>query len=159
MKKLIALLSIITLISITSKTNAQDYRHQLGVRIGSVDQVLSTGFTYKYNFNSNNGIEAIFDLKDDIALGALYERKTPLGSPAGLSWYYGAGGYVGFGNENNLGATGILGLDYQFTGNLPLSVSIDWKPELNLVKDVAFRAATIGVSVRFGLGARSASSK
>lgn len=155
MKKLIASLSIITLIFITTKTYAQDYRHQLGVRIGSVDQVLSTGFTYKYNFSSSTGIEAILDLKDDIALGALFEKKTPLGNPSGLSWYYGAGGYVGFGNNNNLGATGILGLDYQFSGNLPLSVSIDWKPELNLVKEVAFRAATIGVSVRFSLGGKA----
>ncbi|MBI2729588.1 MAG: hypothetical protein HYX40_02345 [Sphingobacteriales bacterium] len=157
MKKLIALLSIITLVSISQKTNAQDYRHQLGVRIGSTDQVLSTGFTYKYNFTNNSGIEAILDLKDDIAIGALYERKTPLGNPAGLSWYYGAGGYVGFGKDNNLGATGILGMDYQFSGNLPISVSIDWKPELNVVKDVAFRAATIGVSVRFSLGNTSSS--
>ncbi|MBI1783003.1 MAG: hypothetical protein HYR66_16800 [Sphingobacteriales bacterium] len=152
MKKLIALLSIIIIISITQKTNAQDYRHQLGVRIGSVDQVLSTGFTYRYNFTNSTAIEGILDLKDDIALGALFEKKTPLGNPEGLSWYYGAGAYVGFGKENNLGATGILGMDYQFSGNLPLNVSIDWKPELNLVKDVAFRAATIGVSVRFSLG-------
>lgn len=151
MKKLIALLSIITIIFITQKTNAQDYRHQLGVRIGSVDQVLSTGFTYKYNFANNTAVEGILNVKDDIALGVLYEKKTPLGNPAGLAWYYGAGAYVGFGKENNLGATGILGFDYQFSGNLPLNVSIDWKPELNLVKSVAFRAATIGVSVRFSL--------
>jgi outer membrane protein W len=155
MTKLIASLSIITLVSITTKTNAQNYRHQLGVRIGSVDQVLSTGFTYKYNFTNNTGIEAILDLKDDIAIGALYEKKTPLGNPSGLSWYYGAGGYAGFGKENNLGITGILGMDYQFSGNLPLNVSIDWKPELNIVKEVAFRAATIGVSVRFSLGGRA----
>ena len=152
MKKTIALLSTITLISITSKTNAQDYRHQLGVRIGSIDQLLSTGFTYKYNFTNSTAIEGILDLKDDIAFGALFEKKVPLGNPVGLSWYYGAGGYVGFGNTNNLGATGILGMDYQFSGNLPLNISIDWKPELNLVKEVAFRAATIGVSVRFSLG-------
>lgn len=152
MKKLIALLTIVTLLSFSQKTYAQDYRHQLGVRIGSTDQVLSTGFTYKYNFANNTAIEGIMDLKDDIALGALFEKKTPLGNPQGLSWYYGAGAYVGFGNNNNLGATGIIGMDYQFSGNLPLNVSIDWKPELNLVKDVAFRAATIGISVRFSLG-------
>jgi hypothetical protein len=155
MKQLTALLSIIAFLSYSPKSNAQDYRHQLGVRIGSVDQVLSTGFTYKYNFAGNKSIEGILNVKDDIAIGALYEIKTPLGNPVGLSWYYGAGGYVGFGKENNLGATGILGFDYQFSGNLPINISIDWKPELNIVKEVAFRAATIGVSVRFSLGAKA----
>lgn len=155
MKKSIALLSFLVLIIISKTTNAQDYRHQLGVRIGSTDQVLGTGFTYRYLFANNTAIEGIMDLKDDIALGALYEKRTPLGNPAGLGWYYGAGAYVGFGKENNLGATGILGMEYQFSNNLPINVSIDWKPELNLVRDVAFRAATIGVSVRFSFGGSS----
>ncbi|HET9058166.1 MAG TPA: hypothetical protein VFN30_15075 [Chitinophagaceae bacterium] len=156
MKKTIALLFIVTsLILINSKTKAQDYRHQLGIRIGSVDQIVSTGFSYKYNFTAKKSVEAILNLKDDIALGALFELKNPLTEPSGLSWYYGAGGYVGFGQENNLGITGVLGFDYQFFGNLPINVSIDWKPELNIVKEVTFRAATVGVSVRFSLNSSS----
>ncbi len=43
---------------------------------------------------------------------------------------------------------GIVGLDYTFQ-QVPINLSIDWKPELNLVRSVNFEAATVGLSIRF----------
>ena len=76
-----------------------------------------------------------------------------------LQWYYGGGGYLGFvksynanteKNETNtnFGAQGVLGLDYKFA-NLPLNLSLDWKPELNIISDINFEPAAIGFSARF----------
>jgi hypothetical protein len=43
---------------------------------------------------------------------------------------------------------GVLGLDYKFV-NLPLNLSLDWKPELNIVSDINFEPAAIGFTARF----------
>ncbi|NCU03000.1 MAG: hypothetical protein GXC73_03350, partial [Chitinophagaceae bacterium] len=32
-------------------------KHQAGVRLGSYDQVVSTGFTYRYHFNNGKAVE------------------------------------------------------------------------------------------------------
>lgn len=81
---------------------------------------------------------------------------------AGLQWYYGGGAYLGFvktynatkninETNTNFGAQGVVGLDYKFV-NLPLNLSLDWKPELNLVSDINFEPAAIGFTARFTFG-------
>jgi hypothetical protein len=50
--------------------------------------------------------------------------------------------------EVNFGAQGVIGLDYKFA-NIPLNLSLDWKPELNLVSDINFEPAAVGLTVRF----------
>jgi len=134
-------------ILITLRSSAQ-YRHQAGVRLGSADQVVSTGFTYRYLFNNNKAIEGILNLRDPLSLGVLYEVFNPINTVPNLSWYYGGGAFVGFRGFDNFGITGIAGIDYQFT-EVPVNLSVDWKPELTLIESVRFRAATVAVSVRF----------
>lgn len=141
---------IIVFSLITSESKAQSYQHQLGVRMGSYDQALSTGFTYRYFFKEDKGIEAIIDLNKPASFGVLYEEFKPLQVTDGLKWFYGAGGFASIKGHELLGITGILGLDYQFAGDLPLNVSVDWKPELNLIDYVGFRGSTVGVSLRLG---------
>lgn len=127
--------------------NAQ-VRHQAGVRLGSYDQVVATGFTYRYHFNENKAVEGILNLRENIAIGALYEVFNPISAVPNLQWFYGGGAYVGFSGFDNFGIAGIAGVDYQFTG-VPVNLSIDWKPELNFIEAVRFRASTVAVSVRF----------
>jgi hypothetical protein len=96
-----------------------------------------------------------------LALGALVEFHKPLAA-AGLTYFYGAGGYLAFvktynptkqKNETdpNIGAQGVIGLDYKFS-NIPLNLSLDWKPELNIVTDINFEPAAIGFTARFTFG-------
>ena len=139
--------SFVFLVLMTFNLSAQ-YRHQAGVRLGSADQVVSTGFTYRYHFNNNKAIEGIVNLRDPISLGVLYEIFNPINSVENLSWYYGGGAFVGFTGFDNFGIAGIAGIDYQFT-EVPINLSIDWKPELTLIESVRFRASTVAVSVRF----------
>lgn len=149
-KIMIQKLTLITFILAVALCNHADaqYRHQAGVRLGSADQVVSTGFTYRYHFNNNKAIEGILNLRDPLSAGVLYEVFNPINAVANLSWYYGGGAFVGFSGFDNFGVTGIAGIDYQFT-EVPVNLSIDWKPELTLIESVRFRAATVAVSVRF----------
>ena len=143
----ITLLTFITIVICCTHADAQ-YRHQAGVRLGSADQVVSTGFTYRYHFNNNKAIEGILNLRDPLSLGVLYEVFNPINTVPNVSWYYGGGAFVGFRGFDNFGITGIAGIDYQFT-EVPVNLSVDWKPELTLIESVRFRAATVAVSVRF----------
>jgi len=91
-------------------------------------------------------VEALLSF-DPLAIGGLYEVYHPLGA-AGLQWFYGAGAYAAFKGNNVVGAMGVVGLDYKFQ-QVPLDLSLDWKPELNLVNNVNFEASAVGLSVRF----------
>jgi len=141
--------------------NAQDYKTALGVRLSSAAANINNSISLKHFINEKMAIEALFSFGDPIALGALVEFHKPLSSE-GLRYYYGAGGYISFvktfdpvkqTNETdpNFGAQGVIGLDYKFV-NIPLNISLDWKPELNIVNDINFEPAAIGFTARFTFG-------
>jgi hypothetical protein len=156
MKKLIVLASFLTVVVLTA--SAQSYKTAIGVRLSSSQAMVNNSISLKHFLNERSAIEALFSFGDPLAIGALYEVHKPF-STEGLQWFYGGGGYLGFvksynpnkdKNETdvNLGAQGVLGLDYNFA-NIPLNLSLDWKPELNLVSDINFEPAAIGFTVRF----------
>lgn len=142
---------IIVILLLGSSAASAQYRHQIGVRLGSTDQINSTGISYRYFINEGKAVEGILNLKSPYSVAALYEFFKPIQTVENLKWFYGAGLYAGFQGDENIGITGIAGLDYQFT-EVPVNLSIDWKPELTVLQSVKFRAATVGVSVRFTFG-------
>ena len=144
-----------------TSSNAQGYRTALGVRLSSSSAMVNNSVSLKQFINSNTAIEGLLSFGDPLAFGVLVEFHKPL-SEAGLQYFYGAGGYLAFvktynpnhlRNETdaNFGAQGIVGLDYKFN-NGPLNLSLDWKPELNLVPDINFEPAAIGFTARFTFG-------
>ena len=158
MKKIISISLIVAILAFTNTVSAQAYKTGIGVRLSSAQAMVNNSITLKHFLNERSAIEALFSFGDPLALGALYEIHKPF-STEGLQWFYGGGGYVGFvktfnPNKNrnetdvNFGAQGVIGLDYKFA-NLPLNISMDWKPELNLVSDINFEPAAIGFSARF----------
>ncbi len=129
--------------------NESFYKNALGVRLGSSVPNVKSGITYKHFLDNHNAIEGILSFGDGTSICALYEIHKPINAVENLQWFIGAGGYVGFNNSSsNLGAAGIVGLDYKFT-NLPLNISLDWKPELNIISKVGFEASGVGFSARF----------
>ena len=122
-------------------------KHALGIRISSQDAVINHSITYKYFLDPSTAIEGLFSFSDPVALGILLEKHKPFGA-AGLSWFWGAGAYVGFGGERNFGAQGVVGLDF-IAPTLPINISIDWKPEVNFIKEFSFEPAAVGISARF----------
>jgi hypothetical protein len=129
--------------------NESFYKNALGVRLGSSVPTVKSGISYKYFLDNHNALEGILSFGDGTAICALYEIHKPINAVENLQWFIGAGGYVGFNNSSsNLGAAGIVGLDYKFT-NVPLNISLDWKPELNIISKVGFEASGVGFSARF----------
>lgn len=128
--------------------NAQDYRFALGVRLSNASPTLNNSITGKYFVTETSAVEGIVSFGSRFGVGALLELHRPFKS-AGFSWFYGGGAYVGFqSNDTYLGPTGIIGLDYKFP-NLPLNLSLDWKPELDILPKVAFIPDAFALSARF----------
>jgi hypothetical protein len=159
MKKII--LSALFIAVCTVLTQAQEYKTALGVRLSSSNAYQNNSISFKQFINEGTAIEGLFTFGEPLALGALVEFHKPL-STQGLSWFYGAGGYLAFpkvlntttnktNTETNFGAQGIIGLDYKFS-NIPLNLSLDWKPELNIVTDINFEPAAVGLAARFTFG-------
>lgn len=158
MKKRIIVPLMLTALMFAGVVSAQSYKTGLGVRLSSSQAMVNNSITIKHFFNERSAIEGLLSFGDPLAIGALYEVHRPF-STEGLQWFYGGGGYLGFvkswnpnkqKNETdaNIGAMGVVGLDYKFM-NIPLNLSLDWKPELNLVSDIHFEPAAIGFSARF----------
>lgn len=128
--------------------NAGSFRkNALGVRISSADAAVNQAISYRYFFKANTAFEGLFSFRNPTALGVLVEKFKPF-NPSGLSWFWGAGAYVGFSGNRNFGAQGIVGLDFT-APSLPLNLSVDWKPELNVTKEFSFEPAAVGLSARF----------
>lgn len=161
MKKIFFFFLAAFCICFTSNVRAQNYKTALGVRLSSAAASVNNSISIKQFISANTAIEGLFSFGDPLALGVLLEKHKPLSSE-GLRYYYGAGGYLSFPktyNPNkqknevdvNFGAQGIIGLDYKFV-NVPLNISLDWKPELNIVSDINFEPAAIGFTARFTFG-------
>jgi hypothetical protein len=161
MKKISIALLLAACIGSASKLSAQDYTTALGVRLSNSTAKQNNSISIKQFVSEKMAIEGLFTFGDPVALGILFELHKPL-TPAGLKYFYGAGGYISFDktvNTNgtktstnpNFGAQGVVGLDYKFNG-IPLNISLDWKPELNIVSDINFEPAAIGFSARFTFG-------
>lgn len=159
MKKII--LSLIVVCTTLVSLQAQDYKTALGVRLSSSNAMVNNSISFKQFISEKVAIEGLFSFGDPLAIGALLELHKPLAA-SGLSWYYGGGGYLAFAKkydankqrevtDPNFGAQGVVGLDYKFN-NIPLNISLDWKPELNIVSDINFEPAAIGFTARFTFG-------
>ena len=138
----------------SSQVKAQDYEKAIGVRLG-----FDNGVTYKQFITSISAIEGLAYFGNNyFSLTALYEINNDNAFEVeGLNWYYGAGGHIGFiskkkeGSDEQdfiLGADGIVGIEYNFE-NAPFNVSLDWKPQINLIGGGGFVGNTGALSVRY----------
>jgi hypothetical protein len=143
-----ALVLTIAGILMNRTASAQDYRLALGVRLSNNVPTLSSSFTGKYFITEKNAIEGLVSFGNRFGIGGLLEFHKPFATE-GLSWFFGAGGYVGFEDDDTyLGPTGVLGLDYKFP-SVPVNLSIDWKPELDILPSINFVPEAFAVSIRF----------
>jgi hypothetical protein len=169
MKKILqALLFTALLISSTSSfaqdeepvvTPATDagYKTAIGIRLSTDQAVVGNSVSIKHFLNDKLAIEGFLSFRNPVSIGALLEIHKPLAGTEGLKWFYGAGAYIGFDSDkaktsrNLMGAMGIVGLDYKFV-NVPLNISLDWKPELHIIDDINFEPSAIGFTARFTFG-------
>ncbi|MEJ7769850.1 MAG: hypothetical protein WKF89_18670 [Chitinophagaceae bacterium] len=153
MKKLILIILLIAGVTYSHSSFAQDsqnYNLGLGIRLSNSSPTLNNSITVKYFLDPSTALEGLLSFGSRFGIGGLYEIHKPLNFP-GMQWYYGAGGYLGFqSNDTYLGPTGIIGLDYKFE-KIPLNLSLDWKPELDILPRIAFIPDAFGLSARFTL--------
>jgi hypothetical protein len=154
MKKLLFVLLIALFISVGTK--AQDYNTGIGLRGG-----WGSGLTVKHFLGEKAAVEGILDSRwRGFSVTGLYEIHAQAFEVDRLNWYYGVGGHIGFWNGKNvgwadnndnytiIGVDGILGLEYNFDV-IPINVSVDWKPALNLVGLSGFWGDGGAISVRY----------
>ena len=156
MKKSLPFLIAAILFSVT-QLHAQDYNTALGIRLSSSGPAVNNSVSFKHFMNPKLAVEGLFTFDKKAAIGALLEVHNDMPSTEGLKWFDGAGAYIGFDSDKTstdralMGAQGIIGLDYKFA-NLPLNLSLDWKPELNIIDNINFEPAAIGFTIRFTFG-------
>jgi hypothetical protein len=147
MKKTLFLTGII--VFITCSLKAQEYKNAVGIRLGPSSPAIAAGFTIKHFLDERHAVEGILGINDGLGVCALYEWHQPIASVEHLQWFYGGGGYAAYRTKTAfIGAAGIVGVDYKFP-DIPLNISVDWKPELNIIESVGFEASGVGFSARF----------
>ncbi len=156
MKKTALISVIVMLLALTSA--AQQYDKAIGIRGG-----LFNGVTYKQALSSSTYLEGIASFRwNGFMVTGLYEITKPIDSNApGLDWYYGFGAHVGFYDAADngpwdegdfdgpmIGADGIIGMEYTFS-EVPVNLSLDWKPAINLFGYDGFWSDNVALSIRY----------
>lgn len=147
MKRITLTLVVLAALLFSTRASAQGYRFAAGVRLSNSIPTLNNSVTAKYFATDKTAIEGLISFGSRFGFGGLLEIHDPLS--AGFSWFYGGGAYVGFESGNTyLGPTGIVGLDYKFP-SVPVNLSVDWKPELDIIPKVNFVPSAFALSARF----------
>jgi hypothetical protein len=128
-------------------TKKMDWGARLGTPVG-----VSARF-----MNEGKAIEFILGISNVslINVTGLYEFHKPLqiGEIEGLSWFFGGGAHIGLisgvFSSFNVGIDGIIGVEYDMEPltSLPISLTLDYKPALNLlgglINDLSDAALTV----------------
>lgn len=155
MKKII--LTLIIVIFISAYSSAQDYKTGVGLRLGT-----SNGLTIKHFLNDRSAVEGLLVTRwRGFELTGLYEIHKQAFDVERLNWYFGGGGHLGFWNGDNtkhwgepgmnytvIGIDGILGIEYNIR-EVPINISLDWKPMFNLTGYSGFWGDGGALSIRY----------
>ena len=148
MKKLMA---IAALLVATLTVSAQDYKWAAGLRTYSLDFDGAVA-TAKLN-NGGTAMEAGLAVGDGYLLvdGAYLWQQPVIAD--GFTLYYGAGAVVGsFAKSLSLAAEAVVGLEYQIPIEVPLAVSVDYRPSINVIPsfpDPSFGGLSVGLKYCF----------
>lgn len=146
MKKTILFFAIILGISFT--VNAQKISsNAIGIRFGGGEGA-SGEVSYQRFMGNNNRLELNLGLANDVTdfkATALYEWVWKL--DGNLNWYAGFGGGIVSANETGVYAAGIIGIEYNF--DIPLLLSIDYRPEAGISGGLEGVNSDVALSVRY----------
>ncbi|HOT13409.1 MAG TPA: hypothetical protein PK252_01490 [Bacteroidales bacterium] len=112
------------------------------------------GITYKYTYSNPVKLEGILEIhRHALTVNGLYERyyQTPFSKY--FDWYFGGGAFINFWSVNdnggvNVGLRGVAGICYTFS-DIPIDISLDWMPAIQIVSDYHADFAILGLSVRY----------
>src|SRR5580700_2975181 len=136
MRKVTLIFLVMLSAATLNKTFSQDYKVAIGIRFSTPAPTLSNSISVKYFMNDRDAIEGLLSFGPRFGIGGLYEVHQLIGATPAFTWFYGAGAYIGIqGNTTFVGPTGVIGIDYKFQ-NAPINLSLDWKPELDIVPSI-----------------------
>ena len=136
---------------------AQNYTTAAGLRGGGLNAL-----SIKHFIDDGKAIEGIVATRwKGVHLTALYQVHAPAFSVDNFFWYYGGGAHIGFydgyddhpyfdenKNYTNIGIDGVIGLEYVFQ-EVPIAISVDWKPEFNIVGQSGAWLGDGGLAIRY----------
>jgi hypothetical protein len=138
--------SILLIGLITPESKAQ-YNSAIGIRIGG-----TSGVAGKYFYQPTKAVEGIIGtFGNGFSLTGLIEKYSPVYNADGLYVYYGGGAHLAFYNGRNrynsyfgrevdyrgdngvgFGINGIIGLEYRLPEDIPIAISFDLKPFIEM---------------------------
>lgn len=161
MKK-IQLLILAILLSTGAAQAQRSYNTGIGLRGGPY-----SGITFKHFLGSKTAFEGIVASRwEGLEFTGLVEFHNQFGDAKNFNWYYGFGGHIGSyhhdhtphghhhdhhdhdGTYTTIGADGIIGMEYTFIP-VPINISLDYKPAINLIGGNYFASDAAAISVRF----------
>jgi len=150
---------IVFLSSLSVALFSQAYDQVIGIRGGFPNSI-----SYKKTLKQGAVAEGIASFyQRGFLLTGLYNIQNPTTIEGeAFDWYYGGGAHVGFFNNRNVnflgevsgtnsvvvGVDGIIGLEYTFT-DIPLNLSLDYKPAFNFIGYTGFWFDHISLGVRY----------
>ena len=152
MRIIILCLVLLVVTGCYNRLSAQDYKVAIGIRFSTSPPTLSNSISVKYFMDSTNALEGLISFGTRFGIGGLYERHQLIGGTPAFTWFWGVGGYVGHQDSlTYVGPTGAIGIDYKFP-NAPINLSLDWKPELDILPSINFVPNAFGLTARFTFG-------
>ena len=158
MKKIILVLSVIAVITISSANaqksstyNTSSYTTAIGIKF------YPTGVTLKHFLKDDKkAVEFIgYFYNYGTRITGLYEIHSDINGVEGLKWYIGPGAHLGFyntkyGGGTTIGVDGVLGLDYKIN-SAPINLSLDWQPsfEFGDKYNNGFQGNWGGIDIRY----------
>lgn len=147
MKKI--LLSVGLFICSAIYIQAQDIAdHAIGLRLGD-NNGFGSEISYQRKLEDSKRLEVNLGLSNgfsNLKLSGLYEWVWHLED--NFNWYAGAGAGLYDASGVGIFASGVVGIEYGFK-NIPLQLTIDYRPEIGIIGDLDGIQSDIALSVRY----------
>jgi hypothetical protein len=128
--------------------NAQEIlKNVIGLRLANNDG-FGSEISYQRKLKEHTRLEVNLGTRDgfrDLKLVALHEWVWNL--EENFNWYAGFGSGICDASGTSIFASGVLGVEYQF--EIPLLISLDYRPEIGLLGNVDNVNSNLGLSARY----------
>ncbi|MDA3882600.1 MAG: hypothetical protein PF481_04910 [Bacteroidales bacterium] len=138
----------------SQRSNQKWFNTAFGMRIeGGAGSSGTVGVTYERAVSTKTHFDffVLTNFSSGVEANLLYKFVNSIPDvPASLRWYIGFGAHAGtWGNGNfDAGPDGVLGIGYVFVPDVPLNLTIDWHPSVDVLNS-GFNAAKFGFSIRY----------
>lgn len=129
-------------------TTFEKGRNTIGLRIGNDMEISYQKYLGKVN---RLEVDLGYNFNYGVNIAGTYQWLWALDIDGlGFNWYAGVGANLGIWDSKfGLGALGQIGIEYNF--NIPLALSLDWRPGIHFIPDmhIGWQGFALGVRYRF----------